>query len=322
MTDKSNDNFNEVSDCLHSDEVILVIKELDNEIVDRIRGMIAGNIIGDILGLPLEGGSGNIEPYPPLEINERCIKEIRDLIWSDDTSMMIALATSLHELGGKVNMVNERKHYLKWFYEGEYTPNGIPFGYGNTTSNALISGKAGTGRNSNGNGALMRSSVIVPYYLKKTDKDLDEASANSCAVTHGHPVSIFTNMIYTHILKRLIFGYSFEESLALAKSRYYDMISDINEIFEKPVFYTLTAYCVTTLQTALYVNLESDNFEEAVVKAVNLGGDADTIGAVTGALAGATYGFDSLCESYKSAALSVINLYPALQKFFKEVGND
>lgn len=316
MADKFNDNFNKVSDCLHSDEVISVVKELEDEVVDRIRGMIAGNIIGDILGLPLEGRNGNIEPYPPLEINERCITEIKDLIWSDDTSMLIALATSLHELGGKANMINERKHYLKWFYEGEYTPNGISFGYGNTTRNALIYEKAGTDRNSNGNGALMRSSIIVPYYLKKTDRDLDEASANSCVVTHGHPVSIFTNMIYTHILKKLIFGYSFEESLALAKSRYYDMISDINEIFEKPVFYTLTAYCVTTLQTAFYVNLESDNFGEALVKAVNLGGDADTIGAVTGALAGASYGFDSLSESYKSAALSVINRYPGLQKFF------
>jgi len=319
LADKINDNFNKVSDCLHSGEVLLVIKEANYEVVDRLRGMIAGNIIGDMLGLPLEGKSGNIEPYPPLEINEKCIRGIKDLIWSDDTSMLIALATSLHESGGKVNTANERKHYLKWFYEGRYTPNGRSFGYGNTTKEALISEKAGTDRNSNGNGALMRSSVIVTYYLDKTDKDLDEASADSCAVTHGHPVSIFTNMIYTYILKKLIYGHSFEESLTMAKSRYYDMISDINEIFEKPVFYTTTAYCVTTLQTAVYVNLESGNFEEAVVKAVNLGGDADTIGAVAGALAGAGYGFDSLSERYKSAALSVIKLYPALQKIFKDI---
>ncbi|UOD35445.1 ADP-ribosylglycohydrolase family protein [Deferribacteraceae bacterium V6Fe1] len=319
MANRFSENFDKVSDCLHSKEVLSVLNETDFEVADRVRGMIAGNIIGDMLGLPLEGKSGNIGPYPPLELNEKCTTEIKELIWSDDTSMLMALAASLYESGGKVNTDSERKHYLKWFYEGKYTPNGRSFGYGNTTKEALISEKAGTDRSSNGNGALMRSSVIVPYYLKKTDRELDEASADSCAVTHGHPVSIFTNMIYTYILKKLIYGYSFEESLTLAKARYYDIIGDINEIFEKPVFYTTTAYCVTTLQTSVYVNLESDNFEEAVVKAVNLGGDADTIGAVTGALAGAGYGFESINERYKGAVLSVIRVYPALQKFFKGI---
>ncbi|MBC7197278.1 MAG: ADP-ribosylglycohydrolase family protein [Deferribacterales bacterium] len=319
MTDRCNENFDKISDCLHSKEVLSVLNETDVEIVDRVRGMIAGNILGDMLGLPLEGTKGNIQPYPPLKLNEKCVTEIKKIIWSDDTSMLIALAFSLYESDGKVNTENERKHYLRWFYEGRYTPDGRSFGYGNTTKEALISERAGTDRSSNGNGALMRSSVIVPYYLKKTDRELDEASANSCAVTHGHPVSIFTNMIYTYILKKLIYGYSFAESLRLAKIRYYDMISDINEIFENPVFYTTTAYCVTTLQTSLHVNLESNSFEEALVKAVNLGGDADTIGAVTGALAGAKYGFGNLSEGYKSAALTVIKTYPALQKFFKGI---
>ncbi|MDK2792116.1 MAG: ADP-ribosyl-[dinitrogen reductase] hydrolase [Deferribacteres bacterium] len=317
----SNENFDRVSDCLHSQEVLNVLNEKNFAIKDKIKGMIAGNIIGDMLGLPLEGKKGNISPYPPLNLKGDYISKIGE-IWSDDTSMLIALATSLFETGGNVNPENERKHYLKWFLNGYYTPAGKSFGYGETTKQALLTGIAGNNRNTNGNGALMRSCILTAYYLDKTDRALEEASAASCAVTHGHPVSIFTNIIYNYILKQLIYGISLEDSMKMAQQKYSGVINDINEIFEKPVFYTTTAYCVTTLQTAIFVNLESTNFYEAVVKSANLGGDADTVAAVTGAIAGATYGFTEIYEPYRNAALKVISNFQALKIFFQEDLND
>jgi ADP-ribosyl-[dinitrogen reductase] hydrolase len=313
MKDKA--NFDKVSDCLHSKEVLSVINELNFEVRDKIKGMIAGNILGDILGLPFEGTSGKIDPYPPLKLKESCSIQITSKLWSDDTSMLIALASSLFETGGIVDAENERKHYLKWFFEGEYTLDGKVFGYGKTTKEALITKNPKTDRFSNGNGALMRSSVLVPYYLNKTDKELEEASGKSCAVTHGHPVSIFTNIIYTFILKRLLLKFNLNDALQQAKDKYFNIISDINEIFEKPVFYVTTPYCITTLQAALYINLESQSFAECILKAVNLGGDTDTIAAVTGAISGAIYGFESFDKQLQGVATDVMSRFESLKIF-------
>jgi len=308
-------NFDKVSDCLHSKDVLSVLSELKFEMKDKIKGMIAGNILGDILGLPFEGSFGKIEPYPPLKLEKSCKIKIRSKLWSDDTSMLIALATSLFETGGVVDVENERKHYLKWFFEGAYTLDGNTFGYGKTTKDALVTKNPKTDRFSNGNGALMRSSVLAAYYLNKTDKELEEASGKSCAVTHGHPVSIFTNIIYTFILKKILLNFPLEDALFQAKERYFNIISDTNEIFSKPVFYVTTPYCVTTLQAAIYINLESANFTESITKVLSLGGDTDTIGAVTGAICGAMYGFESFDKEFQSVALDVMNRFDSLKIF-------
>lgn len=312
-----NDNFDKVSDCLHSKEVLDVKSELDLHQKDRIRGMIAGNILGDMLGYPLEGGVGTLRPYPPLKLSDSCVKNIEKLFWTDDTAMLLALGASMDENSGRVNPESERKHYMKWFLSGDYTPDGIPYGYGKTTKEALLRGEPGNDRFSNGNGALMRSSIISAYYADKTDSDLQNASGISSKVTHGHPVSIFTNIIYNFLLKKILTGYSLLESFNLAKERYYDILPDTNEIFQKPFFYAVSPYCVTTLQTAIFINFESETFEEALVKSVNLGGDTDTIGAVTGAIAGAIYGFDGINIDFKEKVVSVINKYKFIGKFFK-----
>ena len=312
-----NDNSERVSDCLHSKEVLMAKSELEYQERDRIRGMIAGNVLGDMLGYPMEGGTGMLEPYPPLKITHRCVRDIEKVFWTDDTAMLLALGASMDENSGKVNPESERKHYVKWFLDGDYTPDGIPYGYGKTTREAILKGNPVTDRLSNGNGALMRSSIISAYYIDKTDSELQEASGISCSVTHGHPVSIFTNIIYNFLLKKILTGYSLSKGFKLAKEKYYDIMPDTNEIFQKPVFYSVTPYCVTTLQTAIFVNLESESFEEALVKSVNLGGDTDTIGAVTGAIAGAIYGFDGIKSTFKEKISIITAKYSFIGKFFE-----
>ena len=55
-----------------------------------------------------------------------------------------------------------------------------------------------------------------------------------------------------------------------------------------------SGYAIHTLEAALWAVDQTDSFEAAVVLAVNLGDDADTVGAVTGQLAGALYGFSGI----------------------------
>lgn len=310
-----------VSDCLHSPNSLKSLQEINDVIADKIRGVIAGNIIGDILGLPFDGlDFGNVkspimlEDLPDIIISNH-IKKYGCNIYSDDTSMLVALFYSLYEKG-KVDKDNELMHYRKWLINGAYTPKKKSFGFGRTTYNAILTGVPGSSRNDNGNGALMRSSIITPFYINKSDKSLEESSGESASVTHAHPIAIFCNIIYNLLLKYLILGDNLNISLSKCYNKYYDIIPDINDIFFEPIHYGKSGYVVSTLQTAIWLNIESKSFSELMAKALSLGGDSDTIAAVSGAIGGAIYGFSNFTEECKSLVLSIIKDYTELEKFF------
>jgi ADP-ribosyl-[dinitrogen reductase] hydrolase len=230
--------------------------------------------------------------------------------------MLIALGESLHEKG-HIDKENELKHYRMWLNEGKYTPKGKAVGTGKTTEFAIKNGYPKSDRMSNGNGALMRSSIITPYYLNLSDMRLAEASGDSAKVTHGHAVSVFTNIIFSLVLKKVILGQTVNAAMSNVSQKYRGLIEDVDIIFDKPERYITTPYCVTSLQTSLNIVSDSDSFEEAILKAVNLGGDADTIGAITGAIAGARFGIKDIPERFLKFALSEkILRYEGIKKFF------
>ena len=74
-----------------------------------------------------------------------------------------------------------------------------------------------------------------------------------------------------------------------------------------------TGYVIDTLQSALWAVENSCSFEEAVLKAVNLGDDADTVGAVAGQIAGAMYGYATIPNSLKAGLVSERKLYVTSQ---------
>lgn len=314
-------NKDAVSDCLHSANTLKAFDEINYNIKDRIAGIIAGNILGDMLGAPFEGK--NIEnrarpftlPEPPDKLLKKHLKQYNCTIYTDDTSMLLALTDSILEKGA-IDRVNELKKYQEWFFKGKYTPEGKAFGYGKTVKYAIVEETPGTQRTDNGNGALMRSSIISCVFYNRSKEFVERASAESASVTHAHPVSIFTNIIYNIILRDLILGNSLETAMNYAYQNYYNVIEDINDIFFEPIHYHVSGYAVSTLQTALWLNLESKSFEEAVLKAVYLGGDADTIAAITGAIAGGIYGYSSIQEQLKSLLKPILEKYQFLQQFF------
>ena len=70
---------------------------------------------------------------------------------------------------------------------------------------------------------------------------------------------------------------------------------------------------IDTLQSALWAVENSSSFEDAVLKAVNLGDDADTVGAVAGQIAGAMYGYATIPNSLKAGLVSERKLYVTSQ---------
>ena len=77
-----------------------------------------------------------------------------------------------------------------------------------------------------------------------------------------------------------------------------------------------SGYVIDTLEAALWCVDKTDSYEQAVILAVNLGGDADTVGAVTGQLAGAIYGIDAIPERWLQPLLWKQDLMDAAGKLY------
>lgn len=126
--------------------------------------------------------------------------------------------------------------------------------------------------NSLGNGSLMRT---MPIILSGQSEDLARLQGR---LTHNNTAcDVAISMYYQNM----------EEIL------YHDTFRTVARCAYEP-----EGHVVNTLNNALYWTQHSDSFEDAIVSAVNDGGDADTIAAITGSLAGALYGYDAIPQRW------------------------
>jgi ADP-ribosylglycohydrolase len=188
--------------------------------------------------------------------------------------------------------------------EGKYTQYGT-FDYGYTTGAAIDRFESGvkplecggTSGHEITNGSLMR---ILPWAFID---DIDfETVENACRITHGHELCIISCVLYIEIAKSMLendleISEHIERSCVKIKERYAesDWIGDFDRIFNNDLDEVASGfYVVETLECALHCLLTTSTYREAVLKAVNLGEDTDTVAAVCGGLAGIYYGFDDI----------------------------
>lgn len=255
---------------------------------DKLRDAIYGLAVADALGVPYEFmDRGSFEATGMTgfgtHLQEPCT-------WSDDTSMTLATCASIKENGG-IDIGDLRKRFEDWLFNGAYTVDNYVFDCGIATSEAIRLGKGRTGTMSNGNGSLMR---ILP--LAFTDSDYDVIGEVS-GITHGHMISKVGCGIYVYVAKKLLEGESFSDIVEkLICDEPYDRLCRIGACAEDEI--KSTGYVVDTLEAALWCLLNTDSYKEAVLKAVNLGDDTDTVAAVTGGLAGIMYGYDNIPKEW------------------------
>ena len=210
--------------------------------------------------------------------------------FSDDTSMTLATANSIRICGG-IDLDDMRERYRAWLFDGAYVPDGDVFDVGNTTAVALRSGKGQDGERDNGNGSLMR---IVPLAFVEdvTDEQIEAVSA----ITHSHEIAKRACVIYVRFAQALLDGASIAEAISalgdLAAAAPFDRVARIADLARDDI--GSTGYVVDTLEAALWCLATTGSFESAVLAAVNLGDDTDTVGAVTGGLAGIAYGYEAI----------------------------
>lgn len=277
----------------------------DQMIFKRHLGSMLGLATADALGTTLEFSTRDSLPYQtemtgggPFKLPIGC--------WTDDTSMALAMAESLVHANG-FNPENIMKRFVNWRDWGMYSPTGECFDIGTTVSRALNNYEAtgnayagGRGPENAGNGALMRLAPVVLFARKDTNLLVDLADKQS-RLTHGAPESIESCQLMALMVADALNGKTREDVMrtrtwggeakvaAIAAGEWRGKSRD--EIKS-------TGYVIDTLEAALWCVDKTDSFEQAVILAVNLGGDADTIGAVTGQLAGAIYGLDAIPERW------------------------
>lgn len=204
--------------------------------------------------------------------------------WSDDTSMTLATCASIKECG-YIDVSDMLSKFRAWANSGKYAIDGRVFDIGCTTAEALHTGKGKDNERSNGNGSLMR---IIP--LAFTDASDNEIKAVS-AITHAHDISKTACVCYVHIVRALAQGARLEDILESIESPF-ERIRTISTLDESEI--KSSGYVVSTLEAALWAVSTTDNYRDAILKAVNLGNDTDTVGAVAGGLAGIIYGTEGI----------------------------
>lgn len=301
---------------------------------DRKRGMLLGLAIGDALGAAVEfKRPGSFEPVSHYRSGGP--HGLAPGEWTDDTSMALALASSIVEKGW--DLADQAQRYVDWWRLGKYSITGRCFDIGITTKEALLnfektgnahsSGPADT--HSSGNGSIMRLAPVPIAYAHCFEDRLDqliEYAIQSSLPTHRSDMCQSACAGLAVILGGLVNGIARETVLDpdwqiwQSVTKIHQLEPRVAEVIsgsfrnKKPPEIRGSGFVVESLEAALWAFSTSSDFGEAVLKAVNLGDDADTTGAICGQLAGAFWGESGIPDSLLTGLAGRDMLDPVLDR--------
>ena len=286
--------------------------------MSKIKDGIIGHAIGDAMGVPVEFKDRESLMYNPVKDMRRSYAGDKGT-WSDDTSMEIATIDSYINNNGW-NYDDIMINFGDWINDARYTARGNTFDVGRTCltairyylqkgTPALESGLDDI--NSNGNGSLMRILPVAYYcfYKKLNNLDIYEIVKNISSLTHRHEISILGCYIYVLYVIKLLQEKDKYSAYNMIKIEDYSMFSEESKECYKRILkedlnnlnvddIKSSGYVVDTLEASMWVLLKAKDYKESIIGSVNLGGDTDTIGAITGSMAGIIYGYDTFPEDW------------------------
>ena len=247
-----------------------------------------GAILGDIVG--------SIYEFDNIKTKEFELFD-KECFFTDDSVMTIAIAealmqyesidennieefkenliTVMHKIGCKYPDCGYGGHFLMWIMLNDRTP-----------------------YNSYGNGSAMRVSAVGWY--AKTLEEAELIAKVTAEVSHNHPEGIKGAVATAGAVFLARTGATINE-IKKYISKYYNVDFTIDVI--RPTYdYDIT--CQGTVPQAMQAFFESENFEDAIRNAISIGGDSDTLAAITGAVAEAYYG---ISDDLKETALSYLD---------------
>ncbi len=280
--------------------------------IDNIQGCFTGLAVGDALGVPVEFKSReSLRLRPVTDMIGYGVWEQPAGTWSDDSALAFCLAQSL--LDG-YDLKDIARKSAQWLQQGYWSAHGEVFDVGNATRSALgriLDGEDPlySGENderSNGNGSLMKIAPAALFFFDRSDEDIFKYIKEISSITHAHFRSVFGCFIFSIYIVELFKGQEKRAALESTRMRVSEFARkrDFNAhevgLFSRILDGSLQAlpehaiysggYIIHTLEASIWCLLNTDNYKDAVLKAVNLGEDTDTTACVTGALAGLYYG--------------------------------
>ena len=287
---------------------------ISSQTIDKIKGCLYGQAVGDALGLGTEFLTkdqvskfypNGVSKYEDI-IQDRHRKRWIKGSWTDDTDMMLCILDAFD--GREFNIRKVAQNFKDW-------ADGEPMGIGSHTQKVLfmrdyVDIPFDCSRlwwevshcHSAANGALMRTSVVG---CEKNNVELQAEQISK--LTHYDPRCVGSCVIVSEIIHNLIWK---------NKELSYNDIQEIGKKYDERIFdwvyvahsgtlddldldnkYEM-GYTLRTLGAGLWAYFHSKDFISGLLTVINEGGDADTNGAVTGAILGSKYGYSSIPEYY------------------------
>jgi len=267
---------------------------------DRARGALLGLAAGDAVGTTVEfSPPGSFVPLADMVGGGPF--RLAAGQWTDDTSMALCLAESLVDRGGH-DPADQMSRYVRWWREGYCSATGRCFDIGITTRTQLerflrtgephdpdVDDEAAA------NGSLMRLAPVAIRWFHDAEAVVVQAAASS-RTTHPAARPVDACRLLAAMTAALIRGVPaaevFAESFA-SPGGLHPAVEDVARGSwrrKQPPAIRGTGYCVAALEAAIWATAAADDFRTAVLRAANLGEDADTTAAIAGQLAGARFG--------------------------------
>ena len=284
----------------------------------KIKSVLFGVAVGDALGVPVEfNDRQTISKNPVTDMIGYGTYNLPAGTWSDDSSLTFCLAEALTK-DFDLNAIGQ--NFINWVHHQYWTPRGRVFDIGIGTRQAIdriAKGEkpefAGGSKDiDNGNGSLMRILPLLFYIKDKPINERYEITRQVSSITHGHIRSVIACFYYLEFAKQIWEGKDKFEIYRNLQTEVANHLTNLEvnpkeiDLFDrllKREIHTISedeiqssGYVLHTLEASIWCLLTTDNYKEAVLKAVNLGEDTDTTSAVTGGLAGLLYGFDNIPE--------------------------
>jgi ADP-ribosyl-[dinitrogen reductase] hydrolase len=284
----------------------------ESSLQDRYQGVLVGIAVGDALG-------ATVEFMSRAEVRERygVHREIIGGGWlglppgevTDDTQMALCIARSIAAQGG-FQPADVAAHFVAWYRSN-------PPDIGNTTRRSLEYLAAGLAWDVAGqrthrelrprdasNGSLMRCAPVALYTRRDAAANVRH-SADSSRITHANPSAIDACVAFNAAIAALLDD---PDADFLAAAIEVATTTEVQAALHQapladPEHLDAGGHVLSTLRAAVWAVTAHDDFEEAVVAAVNLGQDADTTGAVAGALAGARWGVENIPNRWRNLLL-------------------
>lgn len=296
------------------------------------RDGIMGVVIGDALGCPVQFRSREeIARSPVTTMIGHGTYDMPVGTWTDDSSLTLALLDSIRR-NKTINLPDIMYRFAIWMTKGEYTPFGESFDIGRGTMESIIRYMkeqdvetcGGRGEHDNGNGSLMRIMPACLYCNEMqekgglTDEQAIELIHKISGLTHNHLRAKIACGLYYFMVRSILhrdgslieriqagidIGFAFykKELKNLTELSCYGSLYDLYAFADTvPGDIKSSGYVVDSLEAAVWSLLKTTSFRDALLVAVNLGEDTDTVGAICGGLAGLYYGYEDIPEDWLS----------------------